>query len=136
MQLLRETISMVLHEQVSKQQMMKTIVLLRNTVAVAERYVNSIVAQKRDKKAAGELKEHMQQLLGAVRFLLNYRVGFAEEYALAAKYAQMLTNKSGFWNTPKFLNVDQHTDELKSFLEQFKSHAQRAVILASRELKK
>lgn len=127
---------MMLHEQVTKQQMMKTIVLLRNTVAVAERYVNSIVAQKRDKKAAAELKTHMDQLLSAGRYLLNHRVAFAEEYALAAKYAQMLTNKSGFWNTPKFLNVDQHTDSLKSFLEQFKAHAQRTVVLASRELKK
>lgn len=136
MQLLKEMISQVIREQhASKQVVIRSVTLLRDAVRLADQYVLSIIAHKRDKVTANKLKQAVQDVLPAAQTLVRYNTNFSQEYVLATKLLKAIAERSGFWKTPKLIGVDEHTKELQDLLKKLKQSARRILIQAKQDLR-
>lgn len=118
--LLRETIKVAIRENLDNHAAaVKTMRLMNESYEIAKKFVDGLAAGKRNPALARELKEHVELMQTAAQWLLNHRAVWAEDYAKGVVAAEKLTKKSGFWKTPKFINVDDHVSEMQGHLNTF-----------------
>lgn len=86
----------------------------RHVVDITDDYVDSIVAGKPDKQSESELRNLAQQSLELANWLAKRKDPTAPKMMQFARAAMALTNNSGFWKRPTFLNTSDYVEKMQS----------------------
>lgn len=125
-QLLREAIRTIIVEKSNDVAAKRAMNMIKEFMKNAQDYVDSVVAGNANNALAKKMNKDNEDLNAFVSWLSKNNIPWAENMKTLHDAAKALTKRSGFWNTPKFLNVPQHVEEVKNALSLLKQAALQA----------